>query len=136
MLSIGHDIGIHDLEFPPLPPPHLIPLISLPHQLDPVPPDQEYAARDVVLPDVFNSWRLPLLAEGGLVDLALDLMVVLEVSSAQRHAVQEMVLRHRVGRGYFLGDGLEVHWPVGKGRGVAVDVVGYLSFRVDSDSPQ
>lgn len=82
MLCIGHYIRIYYLKFLPLASPNQLPLISLPHQFYTIPSDQKYPAWDVMFPDVFDGRGLPFLAEGRLVDLALDLMIILEVPSA------------------------------------------------------
>lgn len=74
--------------------------------------------------DVLDGGGFPLLAEGGLVDAALDFVEVLEVVDVLPHAVQELLARHRVRRGELLGHGLEAHCPVRKDGRVAVDVVG------------
>lgn len=77
-----------------------------------------------VFADVFDGRRFPLLAEGGLVDAALDFVEVLEVVHVLPHAVQELLFRHRVGRGELLRHRLQPHRPVREDRRVAVDVVG------------
>lgn len=112
------------------------PLVELLGELDAVLLDEEGLAGDVVLADVLDGRRLPLLAEGRLVDLALDLVVVLRVALVEGGAPHEVVLRDGVGGGELLGHGLEVHRPVREGGGVAVDVVRDFKLRAYLNGPQ
>lgn len=84
-----------------------------------------------MLPNVLDRGGFPLLAEGRLVDPALDLVVVLAIPLVQAHTLQEALLGDGVGSGEFLGDSLKVDWSVGEGRGVAVDIVGDCQLGVD-----
>jgi hypothetical protein len=63
-------------------------------------------------------------------------MVVFSVPLVEGDAPHEAVPGDGVGGGEFLGDGLEVHWPVGEGGGVAVDVVADGQFGLDLDCSQ
>ena len=77
--------------------------------------------------NVFDGGGLPLLAEGGLVDTALDLVEVLEVVYVLPHAVQKFLASHRVGRSELLRHRLQTHRAVRKHSRVAIDVVGHLA---------
>lgn len=71
-----------------------------------------------------------------MVDLALDLVIILEVPPAQGHTMHEVVFGHGVSGSYFLGYCLKVHWSVGEGGSVAVDIVGDFSVGVDAYGPE
>jgi hypothetical protein len=58
-------------------------------------------------------------------------MVVFAIPPVQTNTLQEKLFSDRVSGGEFLGDSLEVDWPIGECRCVAVDVVGDSQFGVD-----
>jgi hypothetical protein len=88
-----------------------------------------------VLSDALYRWGLPFLTERGLINVAFDLMEILEIFPIHRYTAQEMLLRNGVSCGKFLGNGFEVHWPVGEARGISINVIGDFLFRIDNYCP-
>lgn len=91
-LGIGKTKVVDQVVLTPFLPPYTCPFVGFTDEPYPVPLDEEDLAGDVVLPDAFDGWRLPLLAECRLVNLAFYFMVILEVLLVQPYTAQEVLL--------------------------------------------
>lgn len=81
-------------------------LIDLLDEPGPVLLDEEDLAGNVVLSNVLDGGRLPLLAEGRLVDPAFDLVVIFKVFFIKADAEKESIFGNGIRGGKLFSDGL------------------------------